>query len=176
MATLPLYRRVMGANFEQLPEVLKRFHDHATGSRARGTFRVVRSGGLFRKIVAEVLRMPAAGDCVPIQLEVAVDGDRERWLRHFPDQCTTTVQWADGHLLMEQFGMVSFSCALVLEGSRLRYEFRRAWFAGIPLPALFSPHVESYVDAGDSGWRVAVHIFAPVLGEIVQYGGWIEPE
>ena len=95
--------------------------------------------------------MPGAGECVPIRLEVAVEGDRERWLRHFPDRCTRTIQWADGQLLMEQFGLVSFSSALVVRGSRLQYEFRRAWFAGIPLPAWLSPHVEGYVDAGDTG-------------------------
>ena len=58
----------------------------------------------------------------------------------------------------------------------MRYEFRRAWFAGIPLPVWLSPYVDGYVDAGETGWRVVVHIFAPFLGEIVHYEGWVEPE
>jgi hypothetical protein len=87
-----------------------------------------------------------------------------------------TVQWARGDLLMERSGPVCFACALVLDGPRLRYEFHRAWFAGIPIPRRLSPGVESYVDAGDAGWRVVVRILAPVLGEIVRYEGWVEPE
>jgi Domain of unknown function (DUF4166) len=176
MAALSLYRRVLGADFDKLPEVLKRFHGGARGGSARGTFRVGRADGIIRNSVAELLRMPRAGEHVPIHLEVVVKGDREHWLRHFPGRCTTTVQWADGNLLMERFGLTSFSSVLVVQGSRVQYEFRRAWFAGIPLPVWLSPYVDGYVDAGETGWRVAVHIFAPFLGEIVQYEGWIEPE
>jgi hypothetical protein len=77
---------------------------------------------------------------------------------------------------MEKRGPVSFSSALVVRRSRLVYEFRRAWFAGIPLPAGLSPYIDGYVDAGETGWRLAVHIFAPFVGEIVHYEGWIEPE
>ncbi len=65
---------------------------------------------------------------------------------------------------------------LEIDGSRLRYVFHRAWFAGIPIPRRLSPSVESYVDAGETGWRVVVRIFAPFLGELVHYEGWIEPE
>jgi hypothetical protein len=77
---------------------------------------------------------------------------------------------------MERIGLASFSSELVVQGSRLRYEFRRAWFAGIPLPRWMSPHVDGHVDAGDLGWQVAVQIFAPWIGEIIHYEGWIEPE
>jgi hypothetical protein len=176
MASLSLYRRVLGASFEQLPEVLRRFHDGPSGGSARGTFRVVRGDGMVRNFVAGLQRMPRAGENVPIWLEVKVKGDREQWLRHFPGRCTRTVQWADGNLLMERSGLTSFSSALVVQGSRVHYEFRRAWFAGIPLPVWLSPYVDGYVDAGDTGWRVTVHIFAPFLGEIVHYEGWVEPE
>ena len=176
MTAQSLYRRVLGSHFDELPEVLKRFHHGVGGGSGRGTFRVVRGDGTVRDIVAGMLRMPRAGENVPIHLEVKVNGDRERWLRHFPDRCTRTVQWADGNLLMERFGLTSFSSALVVHGSRVHYEFRRAWFAGILLPVWISPYVDGCVDAGDTGWQVSVHIFAPFLGEIVRYEGWVEPE
>jgi Domain of unknown function (DUF4166) len=131
---------------------------------------------MVRNIVAGLLRMPKAAENVPIRLDVVVSDDRERWLRNFSGRWLASVQWADGNLLMERFGLSSFSSALVVQGSRMRYEFRRAWFAGIPLPVWLSPYVDGYVDAGETGWRVAVHIFAPFLGEIVHYEGWVEPE
>ena len=154
MASLGLYRRVLGARFDELPDVLKRFHDGTAGARPTGRFGSCvgrgRSGISWRTL----LRLPRAGESVPIRLEVVVEGDRERWVRHFPGRRTKTVQWADGNLLMERFGLTSFSSALVVQGSRLRYEFRRAWFAGIPLPLWISPYVDGYVDAGETGWRV----------------------
>jgi hypothetical protein len=119
--------------------------------------------------------MPRAGDAVPVTLRVTVERDRERWTRDFDGHRVETVQWARGDLLMERSGLVSFACSLVPAGSRLRYEFRRAWFAGIPIPRWLSPGVESYVDVGDAGWLVVVSVLAPVLGELVRYEGWVEP-
>lgn len=87
-----------------------------------------------------------------------------------------TVEWMQGGLLMESFGATTFSSVLSIEGSCLRYQFRRAWFAGIPIPRCLSPFVDGRVYAGDGGWRVAVRVNAPLLGELVRYEGWMEPE
>jgi hypothetical protein len=72
---------------------------------------------------------------------------------------------------MEAFGRTVFASALVVDGSSLRYEFRRAWFAGVPLPRRLAPVVDACADAGDTGWRLAVHLSAPYLGELVYYEG-----
>jgi hypothetical protein len=120
--------------------------------------------------------MPRAGESVPVHLEVVSLEEREVWLRHFPGQTLRSVQWARRHLLMERFGPWSFSSTLEVRGSRVVYVFGRSWFLGVPVPRGLAPFVESYVDAGDSGWLVAVHIVAPCLGEIVHYEGWVEPE
>jgi hypothetical protein len=171
-----LYRRILGARFDALPPALRRFHDTEGGGRARGIFRVERPPGRLRNAIASILGMPRAGAEVPVRLRVAVEGDRERWIRDFDGHRVETVQWARGGTLMESIGRVYFSTELVLEGTRLEYRFRRAWFVGIPIPRWLSPGVVSYVDAGEDGWFVVVHVLAPFLGELVRYEGWIEPE
>jgi len=176
MAPPSLYRRILRARFDALPAVLRRFHDAEGGGRARGTFRVERGRGRLRNGVASILGMPRAGTDVPVRLQVMSEGGRERWIRDFDGHRVETVQWAQGESLMEAMGRIRFCCALVLDGSRLRYEFRRAWFAGIPIPRWISPSVVSYVEAGDAGWFVLVHVLAPMLGALVKYEGWIEPE
>jgi Domain of unknown function (DUF4166) len=176
MASQSLYRRVLDERFDTLPDVLKRFHGAADNSNARGVFRVTRGAGFLRNLVATMLGMPRAGDNVPVQLEVVPLKDREIWLRHFPGQTLKSVQWAREHLLIERFGLVWFSSTLELRGSRVVYVFARAWFLGVPVPPCLAPVVDGYVDAGENGWRVVVHIFAPFLGEIVHYEGWVEPE
>ncbi|MGH7138106.1 MAG: DUF4166 domain-containing protein [Pirellulales bacterium] len=172
----PLYRRLLGERFDSLPEALRRFHDAPGGGRAHGTLQVERAGGWFRGALASLLGLPEAGKNVPVVVEVKVEGDRERWVRHFAGRRVETVQWMRGELLMESSGATSFSSALSLEGSCLRYEFRRAWFAGIRLPRRLAPSVDGRVDAGDGGWRLAVGISAPLFGELVRYEGWVEPE
>jgi len=176
VAAQSLYRRILGPRFDALPEVLKRFHDAAEGGRARGTLQVERGAGLFRNALASLAGLPKAGRDVPVRLEVRVEGDRERWLRQLPGGTLRSVQRAHGDLLIETFGLTSFSSAVVVDGPRVRYEFRRAWFAGVPLPTWLSFYVDGCVQAGDAGWRVVVHVFAPFLGEIVHYEGWVEPE
>jgi hypothetical protein len=176
MAAPSLYRRILGPEFDALPAVLRRFHDVLGGGRARGNFRVERADGRLRNRLAALLDLPRSGTDVQVRLQVVVEGDRERWIRDFDGHRVVTVQWARGDLLMESTGWNSFSATLVIDGPRLRYVFRRAWFAGIPLPPWLSPSVESHVDAGETGWRVVVQIFAPLLGELVRYEGWIEPE
>lgn len=171
-----LYRRILGARFEALPDVLRRFHDTPGGGRAHGTLQVERPEGRFRNALASLLGLPEAGRDVPVRLEVEVEGDRERWVRHLQGRRLETVQWARGGLLMERYGPTAFASALVIEGSCLRYEFRRAWVTGVRLPRRLSPRVDGRVDAGDGGWRVAVRIGAPCLGELVHYEGWVEPE
>ena len=176
MARPSLYRRILGDRFDALPAVLRRLprrrgrrpgaRDVPGGARARP----VRNG------VASILGMPRAGTHVPVRLQVVAEGDRERWIRDFDGHRVETVQWGRGESLMEAMGRIRFCCELVLDGSRLRYEFRRAWFAGIPIPRWISPSIVSYVEAGEATWFVVVHVLAPFLGQLVKYEGWIEPE
>jgi hypothetical protein len=176
MASESLYRRILGPRFDALPEVLHRFHDAPGGGRARGTFTVERAPGWLRNGLATLLGLPQAAAEVPVRLEVVLEGDREHWVRHFGDRRVETVQWASAGLLMERFGPVSFSSALVLDGSCLRYQFARAWYLALPLPRWLAPSAEGSADAGSGGWRVSVRISAPILGELVRYEGWVEPE
>jgi Domain of unknown function (DUF4166) len=176
MASLSLFRRILGARFDELPEVLQRFHGSTTGGQARGTFLVERGKGWLRNAVASLLGMPKAGKDVPVRLEVVVEGERERWFRHFPGQSLSSLQWAERGLLLESFGLGCFAFELVIDGPRLRHEFRRAWFAGIPIPRALAPFVDGWLDAGDKGWLVVVHVVFPFLGEIVHYEGWVEPD
>lgn len=171
-----LYRRILGERFKSLPEVLRRFHDAPGGGRAHGTLQVERGGGWLSNTVASWLGLPEAGKNIPTDVEVQVEGDRERWVRCFQGRRLETVQWMHGGLLMESFGVTTFSSVLTIEGPCLRYDFRRAWFAGIRLPRRLGPAVDGRVYAGDGRWRVTVSVSAPLVGKLVHYEGWVEPK
>ena len=49
MASLSLYRRVLGERFDTLPYVLKRFHGASDKSDARGIFLITRGAGIIAK-------------------------------------------------------------------------------------------------------------------------------
>jgi hypothetical protein len=94
MASPSLYHRILGAQFDALPAVLRRFHDAKGGGRARGTLRVDRPAGRWRNALASLLGLPRAALVVPVQLRVVMQGERERWLRDFPGDRVETVAWA----------------------------------------------------------------------------------
>src|SRR5258707_15637629 len=102
--SLSLYRRVLGPQFDSLPEVLRRFHGASGGGRAHGTLRVERAAGWLRNSLASLLGFPAAGEAVPVHLQIDVDRDRERWVREFGGHKLVTVQWARDGYLMERAG------------------------------------------------------------------------
>ena len=130
-----LYRRLLGPRFDELPETLRRFHDAAGGGKAQGVFQVKRGRGWLRNTVASLLGFPRAGTDVPVVLDVVVAGDRERWCRDFAGKKLVSTQWEHGELLIEKFGVGSFSSRVRLDGADLVYEFCRAWLAGVPLPS-----------------------------------------
>lgn len=176
MAAASLYRRILAEQFDALPGVLRRFHDHPGGGCACGDLRVVRGQGHLSRLIGAVLGLPQAGDAVPVRLRVAVEGDRERWVREFASRRVETVQWEHEGLLFERFGPTAFASELVLDGVCLRYEFRRAWLLGIPLPRWLAPDVTGAVQAGDNGWTLVTEISLPLAGRLVRYDGWVVTE
>jgi hypothetical protein len=175
MATCSLYRRLLGPLYDELPEVLRRFHDAPDGHRARGWLDVARGRGLLRNAIAWILGMPAAGSGVEVELAIAVEGTRERWVRHFGGQRVETVQWADGGLLMESLGPTSFASGVHADGSGLHYVFRRAWLGPLPFPRWFSPRISGEAIGEGDAWRVTVRIEAPIVGLLIRYEGPVRP-
>jgi Domain of unknown function (DUF4166) len=172
----PLYRRVLGERFGQLPAVWRRFHEAATGGRGSGTFRVTRGRGWLRNLLADLGGLPRAGDNLPVRLEVRIDGARERWLRNFPDRTLDSLQWTERGLMLEAMGPLRLGFRLAVDGNALRYELVRAWFLGVPLPRFLAPRASALTVARDDVWTVEVALAVPLLGEIVRYEGLLQPE
>src|SRR4051794_19914968 len=65
-----LYRRLLGDDWELLPLPVRQFHGDGTAARSRGAFRVAprRSPGSW--LVGQIMRLPASGAEVPLDLEV----------------------------------------------------------------------------------------------------------
>ena len=166
-----LYRRVMGEAFDALPPVLRRFHGLEAGGRAGGLLRVTRGDGRLRNLVAGAVGLPEAGEQVPLELHVLVEGDRERWVRAFGARRMVSVQWARGDMLMEGVGGVRFGFEVVIEPGGARFVCRRNWLLGLPLPSWLTTRIEAEVRGGDEGWWLRVTVTAPLVGRLVEYEG-----
>ncbi|ARQ09119.1 saccharopine dehydrogenase protein [Rhizobium etli] len=172
----PLYRRILGDAFEQLPPALAAIH--AGGTRlASGRARIERGGGFLARLVAGVIGFPPAGEDVPVAVRFVADGEREIWTRSFGAKTFRSWQAAgtgrDRHLLAEVFGPFRVLLALVPEGQKLRLVVRGWRFCGIPLPLFLAPGGKTYEEERDGRFHFHVEIGGRLTGLVVRYSGWL---
>jgi hypothetical protein len=169
-----LYQRLLGASFERLPPVLRRFHAQG-GGEAECTFAVGRHAGPLHGLVARAAGLPAVTPSARVVLHVRVDGEREFWTRVFPDRSLRTAQWLEQGRLIEQAGPLQVSFDVAADESGMRIISRGCRVFGVPLPRAFAPAVTAMVHGAANGWEVEVMIALPLLGTIGAYSGTVVP-
>ncbi|WP_437605300.1 DUF4166 domain-containing protein [Sorangium sp. So ce834] len=173
-----LYPTLLGSAWAALAPPVQALH--GGGARARGRFRVRRGRGLAARLLAALLRMPAAAEDVLVTLAVERSGDGERWIRAFGGRLLCSSQWRSGDLLVEALGPIQCWFRLRAEGGALVFEQARSTFGlrgfGLPLPRWLAPRVEGRAEPSRDEVRVDVRIFAPVAGLLVAYEGRVAGE
>jgi hypothetical protein len=171
----PLYRRILGTAFDALPPRVRELHADPDGRCWSGRAQVRRGTGWLARIVGALIGFPPAGDDVPVTVTLAPERDGERWTRNFNGRIFNSVQACgrgkDQHLLVERFGLVSVSLALVVERSRLLLIPRRWCALGLPMPNALLPRGQTFETEENGQFRFDVEIRAPILGLIVAYKG-----
>jgi len=176
----PLYRRLLGDAWNDLPIELREMHSLQAGLTARGLATVERGRSLLGRLAAGLFGFPRDGHEIPITVRFTAENGRETWVRNFAGTRFATVQMeGEGRserLLCERFGPVTFAIALVLEGGRLEFVVRGWKFWGVPLPVALAPIGRAYERVNDGRFGFDVEIRHRWLGRIVHYRGWLVPE
>ena len=170
-----LYQRILGEDFERLPEPLRRFHGSERGGRLEGLFRVERGRGYVRNRLADLGKLPPAGERVPLRLDVRVADAVEHWTRSFgPTQLFTRQLERHGRLVeLHPPWKLRIRLGATPKGMSLDHE--RCYWLGIPLPGFIAPKVETYVEERGESWFVAVAIRMPLVGMVCRYSGEVRP-
>ncbi|PRP91373.1 hypothetical protein ENSA5_55840 [Enhygromyxa salina] len=176
MAPRPtLYEAVLGEGFAALPATLRHFHGRPAGGEARGTVRVSRGRGLLARLAAWLMRAPAPGEGVAVVLAVAVERDREVWMRSFAGQPMVTRQWRVGPDLVEAVGPSRLHFELHADAEGMVFEQRRCTLLGLPVPRVLAPRVCARALVGAStpadAWELHVSVALPLVGVVVEYSG-----
>ncbi len=172
---IPLYRQILGADWDALPAPIRTMHTLHDRLEARGFSRVERGTGLLSRLVAWMIGFPPAGENVPVTVNFELKNGVESWQRDFGGKCFVSYQSAGkGGLIYERFGPFTFGLELRLDQGRLYLHMRRWRFCGIPMPASLAPRGETYEHVEDGRFRFHVDIEQPGVGLIVRYRGWLE--
>jgi hypothetical protein len=174
----PLYLRLLGSAWDDLPEAIRAMHDVGDAAEARGQATVERGTNPLANLVANLFGFPKAAADIPVSVSFAQDGKAERWTRTFAGKPFASRQYAgtgrNDRLLVERFGPLAFAMALVLEDGRLRLVLRRWTAFGIPMPMWLCARSDSFETATDGRFNFHVDISHPLIGRIVRYRGWLE--
>src|SRR6218665_4179920 len=140
-----LYARLLGADWERLPERVRRMH---VEGRASGRFTIRRGPGLLAALVGGLCRFPPAGEDIPTRLAVHREGEGQRWERAFGPHALATRQhvWP-GQRLVEGPRPPGGGFPPRPPGPGLRFEQVGAWLrlrpGDPPPPRLRSPPIHA---------------------------------
>ncbi|QCW27600.1 DUF4166 domain-containing protein [Lysobacter enzymogenes] len=106
-----LYPRVLGVRFVLLPRTLRLMHGRSGRQTYRGEAKVERGSGLWSRLFARIVRLPAAY-AGPIEVEVVAGPRGETWTRRFgKSRMRSRLAGRDG-LVLERLGPMRFAFAL----------------------------------------------------------------
>jgi Domain of unknown function (DUF4166) len=185
-----LYPLALGEDWHSLDAGLRCFHGVTTARYAAGAFNIQHGSNWLARLLARILRLPAAGVGVPIQVAVHCEprpklphGLVEIWDRNFGSRRLISKQWIDSAgLLVERFGLMELSFMLRAENGGLCFDGTRASIAAgwlrVRMPRWLMPRIEARVAcvaSPGSGFAVSVRLFVPVLGLLLAYEGCVIP-
>ena len=171
----PLYQRVLGESWGQLPPAIRRLHSVTSVSSFSGRCTVDCGRNPLARMIAALIGFPKAGPDQSITIKLTAEGDQERWVRTSGGRMFSSVQCLGRErsewLVRERFGPVAVHMALVADKAGLRYVLRRWTLFGIALPLSFGPRSKAYESVEDGKFRFDVEIGHPFAGLIVRYRG-----
>lgn len=169
----PLYRRVLGHEFDRLPPAVKAMHSiHGIGGAA-GRGQVERGRNPLAKLVATIMRFPRAGEHV-LHVLFDISEGSETWTRDFAGQrFRSRLSMAAGRLT-EAFGPLRFHFDLPADESGLEM-LLHSWTAfGVPMPMALAPRICAREWQEEHRFRFDVAIALPLVGPVIRYRGWLD--
>lgn len=176
--SITLFQRLLGAEFYHLAPAVKALHGRSGEFRYSGIASVRRGRGLPKALLARIARLPPTMEEAPIAIRFSAGPDGESWRRRFGAAAMQTrLRLCDGWL-RERLGPCAFDYRLVRVGKELAWTVERARLFGIvPLPAKLFDGVRCRESQDEAGrYRFFVEARLPVLGLLVRYEGWLEPD
>ena len=169
---LPVYRRVMGATYQALPQPVRHMHDVFGDAGAEGLATVTRGRSMLAQLVATIMSFPPEGEH-RLHVSFEEEGGVERWTRDFAGHVFVSELSRSGRHLVERFGPMRFYFDLPSDETGLTMIMRKWSLLRVPMPLFLAPKsVAREWAEGDDFW-FDVPIALPLIGDVVHYRGWL---
>jgi len=170
----PLFKRLLGLRFADLPRPVRLLHGGHGPTTARGACDVVRGSGRLSRIFAAILHLPGAGENLPFRFEFAPERGGERWVRWFGGaRMTSHLEDGDG-VLRERLGPARLEFRLVPSPGGIEWHLERITILGLPMPGTWCDGVSARASAEGDRYHFDVRAALPFIGLLVHYRGWLD--
>ncbi|HEX7742682.1 MAG TPA: DUF4166 domain-containing protein, partial [Sphingobium sp.] len=170
----PLYERIMGDRFGQLPPEVRAIHDVFRDGGATGEARVAGAANPVAALIARIVGFPKPGTH-RLHVHFREADGHESWTRDFGGRRFQSHLSQRGRWLVERFGPFRFAFDLPSNTQGLTMIMRRWWIGPLPLPSWLAPRSTAREWAQDGRFHFDVPIALPLIGRLVHYRGWLEP-
>ncbi|SMC96778.1 SDR family oxidoreductase [Rhizobium sp. RU36D] len=169
---VPLYRRVLAADFARTPAPVQALHDVIGDGSAAGRAVVTRGTSLLARLACAIIGFPPTGEHA-LHVDFEEEDGIERWTRDFAGRRFSSELSQSGHFLVERFGPLRFHFTLEGDETGLRMRMQRWFMFGLPLPLWLAPKSEAREWAEGDQFCFDVAIALPGIGAVVHYRGWL---
>jgi hypothetical protein len=175
---LGLFPRVLGRDWDALPDVVKRGHELEPEMHGHGAFTIVHGASWILRLAARMMGMPPAGDHVPTRLDVVSEGGELVWRRDFGGtHMDSRMYEIDGGRIAERRGPIEICMRITARDGAIVYRSDtvrlRIGPLRIPFPSFLAPRIEGRVWADGAAMHTRIRIDS-WMGMIVTYEGPLE--
>jgi hypothetical protein len=173
-AAQPLFRRILGRQFDELPIALQRIHDTCTTREFSGRCAITGSKSRAIRMLARVAGLPSPSEDVPIHFSIACKPGRETWTRRFGQHRMQSALTEHNGRLLERLGLVQLTFALDLVDRAIVWRITDAHALGLRLPLSWFAHVTASASLQMNRYTFDVNLVLPWVGPVIAYRGWLE--
>ena len=170
----PVFKTVLGRDFESLPAAVRALHNHIGTAVYRGQANSKGPTGISGRLAAWVFGFPAAANKVPITVTIDATENCERWQRVFAGSAfRSTLSRDKAGYMQERFGPMNMRLGLQVNSGRLYYPVLSAkLFNLIPVPKWLLPKSIAHETVDEyERFVFDVALYTPFGARIAHYRG-----
>ena len=168
---VPLWRRIMGDEFDHLPTTVRQMFDHNGHRYARGSSDVVCGDSLLARLCVALSGFPKPGFDIPTSILFQADGSADIWHRSFGPRRFSSVHLERDGLLLERFGALTFVFRLSGDAGGVTFTMIETQLFGLALPRVLSPRISATQTETNGRFRFEIMVDLPVIGSMVRMTG-----
>lgn len=180
LSVMSPFQSILGADFSQLPQPVRRLHGLAEGADTAGRAEITAPRNPFAWLLCRLAGLPLPGSDVPVT--VSFHPDRrggEYWRRRFAGRRYASAmhagEGADAGLLVERFWPFIYVHQLAATAKGVAWRLVKWRLFGVPLPRWTLPTVNCFESADGERFVFDIDVVFPMIGPVIHYRGWLLP-